>query len=625
MKLKEGGVGDLNALIRRVPQGYRRIRVITEYKEEDLSHWVLVRGEIRRAWRRWLGGKRSIVTVEVGSPGLMASFFNQAWLLKRFVPGTQVALVGVLGRKGKRWSLKNARIADEAFSKEGEGPKEIVVPIYGATPEGISPDRMRRLTLDALELCQPKLKEDLSQEVLDRFGMLSFERALPFLHSPGQSETLLEKARRRIAFDEAREQMAKVRDRRQEREGFPAPKIEVSDKVEERIRARLPFVLSKEQEKCVSEIREDLASGKPMARLLQGEVGSGKTLVAVYGALAALAEGYKVMFLAPTESLAEQHHRKVGEMLRGSKVPPRLLTRSTSREERRRIIEALASDEPLFLIGTHALFSDEMRPHKLGFLVIDEQHRFGVEQRGRLFREVEGLLPHVLVMSATPIPRTLATAFYGDLDLSEIRNPPVPRPPTRTVLVPEAKWRGVCKRIVEEAGRGGRVFVVCPRIGDDEEDGGGALATFEELKKLVPAKLVHGRQKPEERREAQRAFFEGKVPCLVGTTVVEVGIDVPEATWMVVRGAERLGLSSLHQLRGRVGRGGREALCVLVARGSFERLEVLVECKDGFVLAERDLALRGPGDLLGRAQHGRRAFCCLNPGKDRDLLEYWGH
>ncbi len=625
-KLKRAGIRDLGALIRRLPQGYRRIRVIQDLCDEDLAHWVLVQGKVKKAWRRWLGGKRSMVTVELEleSSGLFATFFNQAWLLKTLEPGRRLVLVGVLGKKGKRWSLQNPRMAREEIGREGEETKDIVLPLYGAPPEGISAERMRRFTLEALELVRPSLEESLSDEMLDRFGMLTLEKAIPYLHQPGPSEELLERARRRVAYDEARVQMAQVRARREERAAFPAAKVEVPGKVEERIRARLPFVLSEEQESCVAEIRSDLATGRPMARLLQGEVGSGKTLVAVYAALAVLARGHKVLFLAPTESLAEQHHRKVGEMLRGSPVAPRLLTRSTPRDERASLVEDLAAEGPLFVIGTHALFADEIRPRGLGLLVIDEQHRFGVEQRGRLFREAGGFLPHVLVMSATPIPRTLATAFYGDLDLSEIRKPPVPRPPIRTVLVAEEKWKGVCKRIVEEAQRGGRVFVVCPRIGEDEEDGGGALATFEELKSLVPARLVHGRQKPDERREAQRAFREGEVSCLVGTTVVEVGIDVPEATWMVVRGAERLGLSSLHQLRGRVGRGGREALCVLVAGGSFERLEVLVECGDGFLLAERDLALRGPGDLLGKAQHGRQTYCCLDVLRDRDLLAYWG-
>ena len=625
-KLQEAGVSDLEALVRRFPQGYRRIRVVHELRDEDLSAWVLIRGKVKKAWRRWLGGKRSMVTVELEGLGLTASFFNQAWLLKTFEPGRVLCLVGLLGRRGKSWTLKNPRVVQEDWGTgkgKGEAPSEIVQPLYGTPPEGISVDRMRRLTLAALDLCRPVFKENLDEATLERFGMLTLERAVPFLHQPGPSEEVLEKARRRIAFDEAKEQMAQVRLRRKQRFRFPAPKVEVAARVEERIRARLPFALSKEQESCVAEICSDMATGRPMARLLQGEVGSGKTLVAVYAALAVLAQGYKVLFLTPTESLAEQHHRKVGEMLRGSLVAPRLLTRSTSREERLALSKALAGDGPLFVIGTHALFSEEMLPKNLGLVVIDEQHRFGVEQRGRLFREVDGFLPHALVMSATPIPRTLATAFYGDLDLSEIRRPPVPRPPVKTVLFSEKKWDGVVRKIVEEVERGGRVFVVCPRIGEDEEDCGGALATFEELRGLVSARLVHGRQKPEERREAQRAFRVGEVSCLVGTTVVEVGIDVPEATWMVVRGAERLGLSSLHQLRGRVGRGGRGGVCVLVAGGGWERLEVLVECGDGFLLAERDLGLRGPGELVGRAQHGRWVFCCLDLARDGDLLAEW--
>ncbi|MEZ5990120.1 MAG: DEAD/DEAH box helicase [Planctomycetota bacterium] len=462
--------------------------------------------------------------------------------------------------------------------------------------------------------------------------MLPLPAAVLAMHRPPADPATRERARRRVALREAAALMGEVRARRARRATRAAPRVVVDEALALRIAARLPFTPSPDQARAIAEIHADLASGRPMARLLQGDVGTGKTLVALAAALAVTARGHKAVLLAPTEILAEQHAARFARDLAGSRLPVRLHSASVPARVRRETEALLASPGPALVVGTHALLGADLRVRDLGLLVIDEQQRFGVAQRARLWRPEDGRWPHALVMSATPIPRTLATALFGDLDCSELRLPPTTRRPVTTEVLAPTAWPALVGRIAEECAGGGRVFVVCPRIGaEDDEDGDGddtgpedgdegAVGTWRELSALFPAALVHGRQKPAERREAQHAFRDGALGCLVGTTLLEVGIDVPEATWMVVRDADRLGLATLHQLRGRVGRGDRPARCFLVGDPANERLQRLAEHHDGFAIAELDLAYRGAGELGGARQHGRWRFRCLDPFRDHDLL-----
>jgi ATP-dependent DNA helicase RecG len=556
-------------------------------------------------------------------------FFGRSYLARQLTPGRCVVVAGRLETKERGvWRLAAPRLS---FDVEGFSPGSVLEPVYAAVPD-VPGALFRKVVRHAVDTGLTRLVETHDRALLEAHRLLPLPDAVRELHAATGDRERLERARRRVALLEAEVLLGEVRERRRRRADLRAPAISVDATLDARIRARLPFSLSQEQEACVADLRRDLASELPMARLLQGDVGTGKTLVAAWAMLAAAGAELKSVLLVPTETLAEQHAARLRQWLAGSRLPVLCVTQSATPAERADQRRALRAKAPCIAVGTQALFAAKLAIERLGLLVIDEQHRFGVEQRGRLFSERDGRVPHVLVMSATPIPRTLATALYGDLDLSEIRNPPQPRQAVATELADRAQWPRVRAEIVAEVARGGRVFVVCPRIGAEEVDedeasdaappapADDAVATWRELSRLVPAVLAHGRQEADERRAAQEAFRDGGAPCLVATTVVEVGIDVPEATLMVVRGAERLGLSSLHQLRGRVGRGERRARCLLLADPAAARLRVLETCSDGFTIAEADLRERGQGELCGRLQHGHTRFRCLDPLQDLDLL-----
>ncbi len=629
-RLMEDGVGDLPALLHAVPARYRELHFVESLDESMVGLDLDLRCEVEHARAQWLRGGRNFVRVQlhpVSDPdeSIEVLLFGRAFLAKNLSKGRILRLSGKLLERKKAWGFESPALE---FQDSEVPPGFRLTPVY-AKLGGLSPLRIRRLIDQILDRDGglPGVSENLPAALLEEHGLLPLPQALRELHRPTGAGERLETARRRVALSEARVLLREVSERRRQRVGHPALTIPVSAELDERIRARLPFTLSPEQDACVADILADFGRGMPMTRLLQGDVGTGKTLVAAYACLAATAAGMKALFLAPTEILAEQHAARLSEWLSGSRLPVLLLTSSLPARARREVKARLSTASPCLVVGTHALLQDDIEVHKLGLFVVDEQQRFGVQQRGRLFRERDGVWPHALVMSATPIPRTLATALFGDLDASEIHKPPLPRAEIETRLLARDAWPKLRHEIAAEAAAGGRVFVVCPRIGeDDEEDAGieGAIATWNDLKQLGPTGLVHGRMKPEERRRAQRAFREGRCNCLVGTTVLEVGIDVPEATWMVVRDADRLGLSTLHQLRGRVGRGERRARCFLLGDPDSERLSTLEQCQDGFMIAEMDLRHRGAGQLNGRLQHGHGRFRCLDPFEDLDLLRLAG-
>lgn len=617
------------ALALAFPSSYREVFVVDAPTDALCGERVRLIGRILSAHGRRLRGRRNVATVRLAAPPeaargavVEAAFFGRSYLARQLPVGRVVAVAGQLARSPRgTWTLQAPEVQPAA---EQPSKGRALEPVYPRI-EGVSSSRFLRLVRAAVSKVLPDVEEQHDADFLASNSMAPLREAIVTLHAPGQDRSQLERARRRIALLEAEEIMRVVRRRREtrirERRAWP---VAVTDRIDARIRARLPFRPSPEQEACIVSLRRDLARGYPMARLLQGDVGTGKTLVAVYGALAAAAVRLKAVLLAPTQILADQHASRISGWLEGSDLPVVLLTNAVDAPQRGRARRLLAGDRPCLVVGTHALFEEGLEIAKLGLLVIDEQHRFGVEQRARLFRERDGRVPHVLVMSATPIPRTMATALYGDLDLSEIHEPPLPREPVETLSLAKGEWPRVRDRICEEIASGGRVFVVCPRIGDDRADDEdrttSALATFHELRPHVPVVLAHGRQTADERLAAQQAFRTGQARCLVATTVVEVGVDVPEATWMVVRDAERLGVASLHQLRGRVGRGPKPGRCILLADPAAERLHVLERSNDGFEIAEADLIQRGAGELTGRLQHGHLRFRCLRPLEDVDIL-----
>ena len=392
-----------------------------------------------------------------------------------------------------------------------------------------------------------------------------------------------------------------------------------------------PIELTVDQDVAIRAIRDDLARPTPMLRLLQGDVGSGKTAVAAYALAATARAGLQGALLAPTDLLARQHLETVGALLDGVGIGVTLLTGSLKADVKAKALEAIASGQALVIVGTHALIQDAVSFADLGLVVIDEQHRFGVDQRGALEAKAGGRSPHVLLMTATPIPRTLGQVLYADLDVSDLRTPPAGRVQIRTGIRRPADLEGTWRKVRDEAALGHRTFVVVPLIEEGADDGDGAVAAESEAVRLsalldpLRVGMVHGRLKPAERDAEMTRFRDGDLDVLVGTTVVEVGVDVPAATMMVIEGADRFGLAQLHQLRGRVGRGTVESFCVLVSESTDEtaqaRLKAVAETHDGFVLAEKDFELRKEGDVLGLAQSGfpRLRVASLQVAAHRDL------
>jgi len=485
-----------------------------------------------------------------------------------------------------------------------------MVPVYGLT-EGLSQRFMRRLAWRVVRDCAGLMPESMPEAVREARDLPEIGEAIRSSHWPESPEES-DRARRRLVYEEffvLSVGMALSRQKRRA-EGRARP-VAVTERVDSRIRRRFPFMLTHSQEKAVGEIVSDIARERPMCRLLQGDVGSGKTVVALYAMLAVVADGAQAAVMVPTEILAEQHFERFGEWLAGAKVKVRLLTSSLGTAERREVLAEFASGETGLVVGTHALLSEGVDFRDLGLVVIDEGHRFGVAQRGAM--RSKGRSPHVLVMTATPIPRTIALTLYGDLDVSTIDEMPKGRPKVGTWIVPPAKREDAYGFVRERVAGGERVFVVYPLVRESAESD--LAAATEEAERLdrevfpdLSVGLIHGRMSKDEKDRAMEDFRAGRSQILVATVVVEVGIDVPEATVMVIEHADRFGLATLHQLRGRIGRAGQKAYCLLFGEPTTEeaerRLETMTRTADGFEIAEEDLKIRGPGEFFGTRQHG---------------------
>ncbi|MGE3175550.1 MAG: ATP-dependent DNA helicase RecG [Planctomycetota bacterium] len=613
-RLGDAGLRSLRDLLELFPRRYRELVEVPAPDAAHLGAMVRLRGAVRGTRLAWLPGRRALVTVEFaaadGTP-FAVQFFNQPWLKNGYPTGSERAIEGVLEQKGKRFLLRQPRVLGK---DAGAGS---AVQLRYPEVEGVSAARLLQWIglvlahVDHAQLRLPSLPPALAE----------FDAPAPALylamHRPA-SVAEHEHARRCFAVREALQLFERVAEARRRRLGRTAAGYPVDDAVATRIRARLPFALTGDQEQAVRTLWDMLAGPAPMGALLQGDVGTGKTAVAAAAALAVLARGDQVAFLAPTELLAEQHHRLVAGWLQGSGVEALLLTGSLPARARKDVTAALHRGGPQLVFGTHALLSDDARFLRLGLVIVDEQHRFGVEQRMQLVHK--GRDAHVLVMTATPIPRTLTLTLFGDLDLVTLRQRPHARPLPRAVHAAPERWPRVLRAIGRAVARGGRVYVVCPSVGDeDENQKGSATRLFQLLGRAFACALIHGRMPPAEQQQALDAFRTGRCPVLVGTTVLEVGVDVPEAVLMVVVAADRFGLATLHQLRGRVGRGVRRGACVLCGPKN-ERVAALCATTDGFALAESDLRLRGGGELLGTAQTGFGDLRALDPVEDLDLL-----
>jgi ATP-dependent DNA helicase RecG len=509
---------------------------------------------------------------------------------------------------------------------------ETLTPVYPTTA-GLTQANIRKVI--AIAIKQNELAETLPAGVYSGLNLPAFKASIHALHSPppdANLSTLENKTTpewRRLAFDELLAQQLSMRKHYALRATIDAPSMAHSKSLISQLLKSLPFALTQSQQKVALEIGRDLTQPHPMQRLLQGDVGSGKTIVACMAALQAIESGWQVALMAPTEILAEQHYKKFSTWLAPMNIQIAWLTGSQSKKEREIASENIASGHAQLAVGTHALFQDAVSFHKLGLAIIDEQHRFGVQQRLALRKKGEPE-PHQLMMSATPIPRTLSMSYFADLDVSVIDELPPGRTPIVTKLVSDERRDEILQRVREACMAGSQAYWVCPLIEESEalqlqtanDTFAHMQATFPELK----VGLVHGRMKPAEKQEVMSKFSMGEIQLLVATTVIEVGVDVPNASLMVIEHAERSGLSQLHQLRGRVGRGAAKSTCILLYQNKLSetaraRLKVIYENTDGFIIAQADLNLRGPGEFLGTRQSGVPMLKIADLERDADLLE----
>ncbi len=579
------------------------------------------------------------VTVRDGSGSLHARFFHGAYLEKQLKEGRRIVLYGKAEadpHRPGRIEMVNPQIE---MIGSGEAPSDStevgrIVPIYEAIG-GISSRMLRRIIYSVLNQFDGNLPDPLPEEIRERYRFPTRRESMLYVHFPPKNEnlellnTFRSPAQIRLVFEEFFYYQLALALRRESDHRQRGITMRVrEDRVREALKRILPFKPTAAQKRVLAEIAGDLEKPYPMHRLLEGDVGSGKTIVALEAATIVIENGYQVALMAPTEILASQHFLSARRILGPTGYHADLLVSGQKRAERESVLARVESGETQLLVGTHALIEEAVKFRRLGLAIVDEQHRFGVLQRKRLIEK--GASPHVLVMTATPIPRTLALTLYGDLDLSVIDEMPPGRTPIETRWTSEAQLAGVWEFVRREIARGRQAFVLYPVIEESKQELKAATAEYERLAKTVFPKLrvglLHGRLKNEEKDAVMDRFRRNELQILVATTVVEVGVDVPNATVMVIEHADRFGLAQLHQLRGRIGRGSEKSYCILVAprniKGDAEdRIKAMVTTSNGFEIAEHDLKQRGPGEFFGTRQHGDAAFSFAQPLRDHELLE----
>ncbi|GAB4467687.1 MAG: ATP-dependent DNA helicase RecG [Anaerolineales bacterium] len=622
------GLHTLGDMLYYYPRRYDDYTQLKPIKNLFYGEQVTVIGTVQSVHARPIrSGKMSLVEVILsdGTGALRLSFFNQPWAANRFKAGDAYAVSGKVDQYLGRLVMNNPEF--ESVDKESLLTNRIV-PVYRLT-ENITQKWLRQRMWAVVSYWAPAVPDALPESVRQAEGLMPLGEALLQIHFPDSQEKL-KAARERLAFDEIFYLQMGVLRQRRDWLAVEGRRFAVSDEWLDTLKNSLPFTLTSAQQKALAQIRADLDSGKPMNRLLQGDVGSGKTVVAAMAAAMVTAGGSQAAIMAPTSILAEQHYRNFTSLLKPLLKPEeiRLLTGDTPDAEKEEIRAGLAANTIKIVIGTHAVIEPNVQFADLQFVVIDEQHRFGVEQRAEL--RSKGTNPHLLVMTATPIPRSLALTLYGDLDLSVMDEMPAGRQPVHTyVLRPQERERAFTL-IRGQIKDGRQAFIIYPLIEESEKiDARAAVDDFETLSKEVfpdlKLGLLHGRMRPAEKDEVMLKFRDRQYDILVSTTVVEVGVDVPNATVMLIEGADRFGLAQLHQLRGRVGRGAAQSYCLLIPTREDatenERLQIMAESNDGFYLAEKDLHLRGPGEFLGTRQAGFASGLRMASITDLQLIE----
>ena len=670
-KLTRLGIRSLQDLVTHLPLRYEDETRIVSVHDALSGETVQIEGTVVDTQVRFRPGRQLISEIDDGSARLVLRFFNFYPSQKAaLAPGTKVRVMGEI-----RQGFFGAEMVHPRFRvvRTAAPLPQALTPVYPTTA-GLGQEVLRKLAARAL--ASADLTDALPQALRRKLKLVPLDEAVRLLHNPSpdsDATALLDgthPAWRRVKFDELLAQQLSMRLHHQRRNLVRAHALLQHSKMSRMLLATLPFELTRAQARVLAEVRADLTRPHPMQRLLQGDVGSGKTIVAALAALQAIESGYQAAVMAPTEILAEQHYRKLSAWLAPIGVAVVWLTGSLRKKERDQALGEIASGKAALAIGTHALFQEEVEFSKLGLAIVDEQHRFGVHQRLALrqkgSRAGQYNQPHQLMMSATPIPRTLAMSYYADLDVSVIDELPPGRTPVLTKLLSDTRRSAVLERVRDACRRGAQAYWVCPlieetdsngpasaaRAAHDRRSGAGLYAvpgqpsighrarrdalqlqtaneTFQELSAAFPelaVGLVHGRLPNQEKSRVMAQFQANAIQLLVATTVIEVGVDVPNASLMVIEHAERMGLSQLHQLRGRVGRGGSTSVCILLyqtplSQNARERLRIIFETTDGFEIARHDLRLRGPGELLGARQSGVPMLRFADLEKDSDLLE----
>ncbi|WP_300254747.1 ATP-dependent DNA helicase RecG [uncultured Alistipes sp.] len=619
---RELGIRTVGDLLSHYPFRYidrTRIYRIAEITEASQLSYVQFRARVTGVSYAGIGRKRRF-SVQVQDPSGAAEliwFQGIKWIEKKVEVGREYLVFGRPNFFRGELSIAHPELEtiEQALSRKTESGMQGIYPSTERLGSVLGAKGFYQIVCNAWALARDRIADPLPDALRAQYGLIPLREALYNIHFP-QTQEMLRQAQYRLKFDELLGVQLNIQQRRTARlsksDGFLFPKV--GGVFNTFYNEKLPFPLTGAQKRVIREIRKDTVSGFQMNRLLQGDVGSGKTLVALMSMLLAVDNGYQACMMAPTEILARQHFATICKMLGGMPVRVAILTGASKARERREALEGIAAGEVDILIGTHALIEDRVQFANLGFVVIDEQHRFGVEQRARLWTK-NAQPPHILVMTATPIPRTLAMTLYGDLDVSVIDELPPGRRPIKTFHYTDAARLKLFGFMRQEIAKGRQVYVVYPLIKESEAmdykdltDGYEAISRDFPLPQYVTA-ICHGKMKPADKEESMRQFKEGEAQILVATSVIEVGVDVPNATVMVIESAERFGLSQLHQLRGRVGRGGEQSYCILMSgeklsRESRARLDAMCETNDGFRLAELDLKLRGAGDINGTLQSG---------------------
>ena len=622
-QLHKLGITNITSLLTYFPRTYEDRRTI--YRIGDLKSGMTggVVGTVIAVQEKRPRPRLSILEVVIadGTGPLKIVLFNQGYKKNFYKKGQRLYAYGKAEFQYGSMQMNTPQI--ENLGDGGE-PDRGIVPIY-ALADGVSQFVVRSSVRNWFA-ANHELPEILPDEVREAHQYMTRYDAFKMMHFPESSERY-EEARHQLAYEELfvmQSGLALLRNKEQCHKG---PKMGPNGDLMAQCIENLPFSLTGDQQRALEDIRIDMEDERPMQRLLQGDVGSGKTVVATLSLLKAIENGYQGALMAPTEILAAQHYEGITEVCGNLGITIELLTGSTTKKEKERIYEGLADGSIHMIIGTHALIQEGVNFHNLGLVIIDEQHRFGVEQRARL--QQKGTYPHVLIMTATPIPRTMTLSVYGDLAVSLIKEMPPGRKPVKTYAVDSSYKDRLRAFFGKEMAEGRQVYVVCPLVEESEKlDLQAAEELYLELKeyfyKAYEVGLVHGRMKPSEKDEVMNAFHKGDISLLVSTTVIEVGVNVPNATIMCIEGAERFGLSQLHQLRGRVGRGSHQSYCILVSDSkndiSQERLKLMEQTQDGFELAEQDLLLRGSGQLFGLAQSGLPDLRVANIIKDIEIL-----